>query len=884
MAADTHLLILVSASLLIGPPYMAWVECSRGGDSNVPHYHDVAFIESPQYSVALPGDSVYFNCRTNLPASLENITWLHNGKPLPWKLTTGGDLTFKVSTDVKVYSKQEGTYQCVGGAQGSRFRVASQEADLSIAKLEDFTGTLKDDLIEVYEGNDIVVPCQVPKSVPPAFVQFVRNGELLVDSNGNVNLINGDTLLLTNVTTDLSGNYSCEVTNHITNQRKSAPNKIILTIKPATKNEKSRLIHRPQDNYEVNIGEKVAIPCIASGVPKPDIVWTRSDSQSNETSSLNVQGGILSLENANKNQSGNYMCTVFNGARRFVRKTHVLVVTPPIFLSKTANFVATPEGDVLRLPCKASGSPKPVIEWRINGFPVKEFGASVNPNTGDLVISSAKGEIHSGFYQCFATNKAGQIVSKSFAQVGDSILSNSDDYDAFDEVESVRDFQGHAITKPTKPNVTQVSAESVVIQWKLKPLEGEDANKPLVPVKFYKIQFREFLSASGDGSSKRRSAWHTLDEVIGADARAFEILGLHTDRRYRFRVVVVFENNDSRQSPLSHKFKMSTRSNASTLSPKPQKPGGSPSLTDVRPLSPTSLRLGWVLLNSNSNDEIEGYFIYYKPSVSDEKYKKITILGATSHSFIIYGLIPGTEYDLKMQAFNLAGASPFSNVTRQTTNPLPPVTSAEVSENQEIRRLEEDSKTKEERNDYVVKYLTLGGVLAGCLIILMLVCTLFNFCQRRKTTGSKSINQMTEIQDKYADTAVQISNHQSFSNLDPSLASRQSLAPHSRTENAHPAVRSHSQSLTKDIAGSSSHFEMTLLPDPASVSVIANGTGNTVTSSLARLGHSSHSNVRHHSVSDSMFSSAELNSLGHEEYNDEPRSWRRSRRSEESFI
>ena len=63
------------------------------------------------------------------------------------------------------------------------------------------------------------------------------------------------------------------------------------------------------------------------------------------------------------------------------------------------------------------------------------------------------------------------------------------------------------------------------------------------------------------------------------------------------------------------------------------------------------------------------------------------------------------------------------------------------------------------------------------------------------------------------------SNHQSFSNLDPSAPSRQSLASHSRTENAHPAIRSHSQSLTKDITGSSSHFEMTLLPDPTSVSV-----------------------------------------------------------------
>ena len=73
-------------------------------------------------------------------------------------------------------------------------------------------------LYQVYEGNDIVVPCQVPKSVPPAFVQFVRNGEVLTDEvNGNVNLINGDTLLLTNVTTDLSGNYRCGSSDTFTN-------------------------------------------------------------------------------------------------------------------------------------------------------------------------------------------------------------------------------------------------------------------------------------------------------------------------------------------------------------------------------------------------------------------------------------------------------------------------------------------------------------------------------------------------------------------------------------------------------------------------------------------------------------------------------------------
>ena len=94
-----------------------------------------------------------------------------------------------------------------------------------------------------------------------------------------------------------------------------------------------------------------------------------------------------------------------------------------------------------------------------------------------------------------------------------------------------------------------------------------------------------------------------------------------------------------------------------------------------------------------------------------------------------------------MQAFNLAGASPFSNVTRQATNPLPPVTSAEVSEDQIIRKLEEE--TQEDKNDYVIKYLILGSVLAVCLIVLMLICTIFNYCQRKKTAATIKSCTMT---------------------------------------------------------------------------------------------------------------------------------------------
>jgi hypothetical protein len=50
----------------------------------------------------------------------------------------------------------------------------------------------------------------------------------------------------------------------------------------------------------------------------------------------------------------------------------------------------------------------------------------------------------------------------------------------------------------------------------------------VLPIKFFKIQFREFHKGV-------RSAWKTVDDVIAADARAFEVLGLLADRAYKFR-------------------------------------------------------------------------------------------------------------------------------------------------------------------------------------------------------------------------------------------------------------------------------------------------------------------------------------------------------------
>jgi hypothetical protein len=66
---------------------------------------------------------------------------------------------------------------------------------------------------------------------------------------------------------------------------------------------------------------------------------------------------------------------------------------------------------------------------------------------------------------------------------------------------------------------------------------------------------------------------------------------------------------------------------------------------------------------------IEGFYIYYKPYSSPGEYKQHPLLGSTLRSHLITKLTPNTEYSIKMQCFNSAGQSEFSNAVVKPTKP-----------------------------------------------------------------------------------------------------------------------------------------------------------------------------------------------------------------------
>jgi len=95
--------------------------------------------------------------------------------PPSYKLSRGeiqGHLSFRVDTDPANYLRQTGDYRCIAGSR-NRY-IASLPAKLRIAHLSDFAGTgEKPEVIEVYVGNDVIIGCKVPDSIPPPFVQVI---------------------------------------------------------------------------------------------------------------------------------------------------------------------------------------------------------------------------------------------------------------------------------------------------------------------------------------------------------------------------------------------------------------------------------------------------------------------------------------------------------------------------------------------------------------------------------------------------------------------------------------------------------------------------------------------------------------------------------------
>nr|XP_008508454.1 PREDICTED: neurofascin isoform X1 [Equus przewalskii] len=167
-------------------------------------------------------------------------------------------------------------------------------------------------------------------------------------------------------------------------------------------------------------GMDLLLECIASGVPTPDIAWYKKggDLPSDKAKFENFNKA-LRITNVSEEDSGEYFCLASNKMGSIRHTISVRVKAAPYWLDEPKNLILAP-GEDGRLVCRASGNPKPTIQWMVNGEPLQS--APPNPNrevAGDTIIFRDTQISSRAVYQCNTSNEHGYLLANAFVSVLD---------------------------------------------------------------------------------------------------------------------------------------------------------------------------------------------------------------------------------------------------------------------------------------------------------------------------------------------------------------------------------------------------------------------------------------------------------------------------------
>ncbi|XP_058866167.1 roundabout homolog 1-like isoform X1 [Acipenser ruthenus] len=275
----------------------------------------------------------------------------------------------------------------------------------------------------VHHPSDLVVKADSPASLscraegnPPPVIEWHRNGAPLETNRAGgqssaIVLPDGNLFFLRVVPGRRGhsdeGVYTCIARNSLGKATSNA------TLYIAALREEFRA--QPSD-VEVAVGEPAVMNCTPpKGHPEPNITWKKDGALINRTQErYNILNGRLVIANAQKNDSGVYVCLAWNiVGERESRAGHLSVLEKPVFARKPSDATVKVGGSV-QFRCEAKGDPMPAVRWSKEQGQLPSGRYEVNPDQTLRIHYITAPD--SGRYTCTATNQVGSTsVSASLA-------------------------------------------------------------------------------------------------------------------------------------------------------------------------------------------------------------------------------------------------------------------------------------------------------------------------------------------------------------------------------------------------------------------------------------------------------------------------------------
>ncbi|NXI30722.1 HMCN1 protein, partial [Sterrhoptilus dennistouni] len=311
------------------------------------------------------------------------VTWRRlDGAPLfsrPLALSSSSQLRTGALAIQNLWVSDEGTYVCE--AENQFGRIQSRPATVTVTGLVTPLIGASPATANVIEGQQLTLPCVLLAGNPIPDRRWIKNNVVLV-STPYVSVRSDGSLHLERVRLQDGGDYTCMASSVAgTTNSTTTVHVFVLPV-----------IQHGQQIFSTIEGIPVTLPCKASGVPKPSIVWSKRCCMV-----LHLYKYVYSLQ----------LLNVF----------HVIVkprVSRPGDQQGNAHDkpieVSVIAGEDVTLPCEVRSLPPPIITWAKEMQLISPFSPrhTFLPS-GSMKISETQVS-DSGMYICVATNIAGNVT------------------------------------------------------------------------------------------------------------------------------------------------------------------------------------------------------------------------------------------------------------------------------------------------------------------------------------------------------------------------------------------------------------------------------------------------------------------------------------------